>query len=187
MNNIDMTQVIAKATELNHSLIELQRALKRVASTKTRLKQSAGRPDFNDKMTAVLQEEQLLKHVRDYLADPKKTVSNLTADDIAAMDYDEVCKAIRSIQSKKTHTKWADDCEKDENGLFIPGSGAMFKEACRIEDMLKERRDELQPVGTMRFSKAALRELIANLRVCSDLDVATCLDRIEAFIEGGEN
>lgn len=187
MTNIDMTQVIAKATELNNDIVQLNRALKRVASAKTRLNHSPGLPDYNAKMAAILQEEQLLKNVRSYLTEPRKTVNDLTSEDIAAMDYDEVCKAIRSIQTKKTHTKYAEDCKRDEHGLFIPGSGAMFLEACRIEDMLKERREELQPSGTLRFSKAALRELIATLRLCSDLDVATCLDRIEAFMEGGES
>lgn len=187
MTNIDMTQVIAKAAELNNSVVELNKALKRVASAKTRLNHAPGLPNYNDKMAAILQEEQLLKNVRSYLTEPRKTVNDLTAEDIAAMDYDEVCKAIRSIQTKKTHTKYAEDCLQDENGLFIPGSGAMFKEACRIEEMLKERREDLQPSGTLRFSKAALRELIATLRICSDLDVATCLDRIEAFMEGGDS
>lgn len=187
MATIDMTQVVAKATELNNSVVELNRALKRVASAKTRLNHSPGLPDYNAKMAAILAEEQLLKNVRSYLTEPRKTVKDLTAEDIAAMDYDEVCKAIRSIQTKKTHTKYAEDCKKDENGLFIPGSGAMYQEACRIEDMLKERREELQPMGTVRFSRSALRELINNLRLCSDLDVATCLDRIEAFMEGGES
>jgi hypothetical protein len=185
MTTIDMTQVIAKANELNNSTVELNKAFKRIASVKTRLKQSAGRPDFNEKMTAALQEEQLLKHVRAYLTSPRKTVNDLDADDIAAMDYDEVCRAIKSIQSKKTHTKWADDCMKDKDGMFIPGSGAMYKEACRIEQMLLERKHELKP-NSAGFSKAALREFIADLRVCSDLDVATCLDRIEAFMDGGE-
>lgn len=187
MTNIDMTKVITKANELNNDLVELHKALKRIASVKTRLKQAPGRLDFNEKMTACLQEEQLLKHVKAYLTEPRKTVNDLTAEDIAAMNYDEVCRAIRSIQSKKTHTKWADDCDKDDNGMFIPGSGAMFKEACRIESMLMERRTELKPEGSTRFSKAALRDLIADLRVCSDLDVETCLNRIEAFLEGGES
>lgn len=187
MTNIDMTQIVAKAIELGNNMTNVNRALKRVASAKTRLNHSPGLPDYNEKMAVVLQEEQLLKNVRSYLTEPRKTVNDLTADDIAAMDYDEVCKAIRSIQTKKTHTKYAEDCKKDEHGLFIPGSGAMYQEACRIEDMLKERREELQPLGTVRFSKSALRELIASLRICSDLDVATCLDRIEAFMEGGES
>lgn len=186
MTNIDMTLVIAKAAELNNDLIEVNKALKRVASVKCRLKAAAGKPTFNEDMTRCLQEEQLLKHVKGYLTEPRKTVNNLTVDDVEAMNYDEVCKAIRSIQSKKTHTKWADDCKKDEDGLFIPGSGDAYKEACRIESMLLERRQVLKPVGTTGFSKAALRELIAELRLCSDIDATTVLDRIESFLEGGE-
>lgn len=187
MTNIDMTQVVTKATELNNSIVELNRALKRVASAKTRLNHSPGLPDYNVKMAAILQEEQLLKNVRAYLTEPRKTVNDLTADDIANMNYDEVCKAIKSIQTKKTHTKYAEDCRKDDNGMFIPGSGAKFMEACRIEGMLKERREELQPTGSAKFSKALLMELITTLRLCSDLDATTCLDRIEAFVKGGES
>ena len=186
MTNIDMTLVIEKATELNHDLVEVNKALKRVASVKCRLKAAAGHPDFNDNMTSCLQEEQLLKHVKAYLSSPRKTVNDLTAEDVEAMNYDEVCKAIRSIQSKKTHTKWSVDCQTDENGLIIPGTSAAYKEACRIESMLLERKNALKPVGTTGFSKAALRDLIAELRLCSDLDAATCLDRIESFMEGGD-
>lgn len=187
MTNIDMTLVIEKATELNNDLVEVNKALKRVASTKCRLKAAANHPDFNENMTRCLQEEQLLKHVKGYLTEPHKTVNDLTAEDVEAMNYDEVCKAVRSIQSKKTHTKWADDCTKDENGLFIPGSGAMYKEACRIEKMLLERKSVLKPVGTTGFSKAALRTLLEELRVCSGIDAETVINRIVAFMEGGES
>lgn len=187
MTNIDMTKIVEKANELNCNMVEVNKALKRIASVKCRLKAAPGRADFQANLTACLQEEELLKNVRAYLTEPRKTVNDLDAADIEAMDYDEVCKAIRSIQSKKTHTKYADDCERDEHGLFIPGTGAMYQEACRIEEMLKERRDVLQPEGTVRFTKARLRELIATLRLCSDLDVETCLNKIEAFMEGGES
>lgn len=184
---VDMTAIIAKAAELNNNLGEVQKAIKACASTKCRLKKQPGRADYQTLMTACLQEEQLLKNVKSYLTEPRKTVNDLDADDIAAMNYDEVIRAIRSIQSKKTHTKWADDCERDESGCFIPGSGPAYKEACRIEGLLLDRKHELKPLGTTGFSKAALRELIANLRICSDLDVTTCLDRIEAFIDGGDS
>lgn len=186
MTNIDMTLVIEKATELNNDIVEVNKALKRVASVKSRLKAAAGHPDFNANMTACLQEEQLLKHVKGYLTEPRKTVNDLTAEDIEAMNYDEVCKAIRSIQSKKTHTKWSTDCKTDEDGLIIPGTSPAYQEACRIESMLLDRKSVLKPVGTTGFSKAALRDLIAELRLCSDIDATTVLDRIASFIEGGD-
>lgn len=183
---IDMTAVIAKCEELENDLVKVNRELKRIASIKCRLKKAPGRITFNDDMTKCLQEEQLLKHVKAYLDKPRKTVSDLTPEDVATMNYDEICRAIRSIQSKKTHTKWAEDCERDADGLYLPGTGAQYKEACRIEEMLRNRKSELDPVGTTGTSIAKLLELIESLRLCSDLDVATCLDRIEAYLTGGE-
>ncbi len=179
--------IIIKATELNNSMTNVNKALKRVASVKCRLNHAPGKATFQADMAACLEEERLLKAVREYLSEPRKTVNDLTETDIANMGYDEVCKAIRSIQSKKTHTKWADDCEKDDSGMFIPGSGTAYKEACRIEEMLKTRRDELQPEGTQRITKAAIIEFVDNLRNEPDLDVETCLNRIESFLKGGES
>lgn len=184
---MNANDIILKANELNNSMVNVNKALKRVASVKCRLNHAPGKATYQADMAACLEEERLLKAVRDYLTEPRKTVNDLTEADIATLDYDDVCKAIRSIQSKKTHTKWADDCEKDENGLFIPGSGAAYKEACRIEELLKARRDELQPEGTQRITKAAILEFVATLRETPDLDATTCLDRIEAFLKGGES
>lgn len=184
--NIDMTAIISKATELNNDMVEVNRALKRIASVKCRLKKMPGRSDFQLNMTKALQEEELLKSVRDYLVGPKTTVNELSPEIIAEMDYDTVCRAIKAIQSKKTHTKWAEDCQKDEQGMYIPCSGESYKEACRIEQLLSERRKQIKPVDTSLFKKVELLNLIETLRLASDLDAATCLDRIEAFLEGGE-
>lgn len=184
---IDMTAVVAKSRELGDDIVKVNKELKRVASVKCRLKKAPGRLTYQAEMTACLQEEQLLKNVKRYLVPSRKTVNELTAEDVAIMNYDEVCKALRSIQSKKTHTKWAEDCERNKDGTYIPGSGESYKEACRIEGMLKERRDELNPVGTTKISVASLRALLDELRFCDeDLEATDVLDRIEAFLEGGE-
>lgn len=187
-NTVDMTAVVAKSAELDNDLVKVKKELKRIASVKCRLKKAPGRVSYQSDMTACLQEEQLLKNVKAYLDVPRKTVNDLTAEDISIMDYDEVCKAIRNIQSKKTHTKWAEDCLKGPDGLYIPGSGESYKEACRIEQLLVTRRDELRPVGTTKVSIASLMTLIEELRFCTDgLDAVAVLDRIEAFLEGGED
>ena len=185
---IDMTAVIAKSAELDNDLVKVKKELKRIASVKCRLKKAPGRVSYQSDMTACLQEEQLLKNVKAYLDAPRKTVNDLTEEDIAIMPYDEVCRAIRSIQSKKTHTKWAEDCKKDASGLYIPGSGEAYLEARRIEELLLTRRAELKPVGTTKVSIAKLRALIDELRfIANDIDATTALDRIEAFLEGGES
>lgn len=180
---INMTEIVAKSTELNNDLVEVNKEIKRLASIKCRLKKMPGRKDYNEEMTKVLQEEQLIKSVRDYLQGPKKNINTVTQEDVDAMDYDEVCKAIRSIQSKKTHTKWAEDCKKDKEGNFIPGSGDSYKEACRIEAMLVAHRDKLKPVSEGAVRKTDLYAMLETLALASDLDTATCIERIREFIE----
>lgn len=179
----NMTAIVTKSEELNNDLSLVQKEIKRIASVKCRLKKMPGRKTYNEEMTKILQEEQLLKSVRDYLAGPKKNINNVTPEDVENMDYDEVCKAIRSIQSKKTHTKWAEDCEKDEKGIYIPGSGPSYKEACRIEAMLIERRKELKPIDAEHIRKSDLLALLENIELASDMDVETCIQRIKDFIK----
>lgn len=180
---INMTDIVTKSTELNNDLVEVHKEIKRLASIKCRLKKMPGRKNYNEEMTKILQEEELIKGVRDYLQGPKKNINNVTQEDIDAMDYDEVCKAIRSIQSKKTHTKWAEDCKKDKEGNFIPGSGDGYKEACRIEAMLVAHRNTVKPVVEGHIRKTDLIALLDNLALISDLDVATCINRIKEFVE----
>lgn len=181
------TEILTKCTELNHDIVKVNKELKRIASVKCRLKKMPGRATFELEMTKVLQEEELLKNVRDYLVGPRKNINNVTEEEIANMDYEEVCKAIRSIQSKKTHTKWAEDCKRDNEGMYIPGSGEQYLEACRIEALLIERRDELKPADNKRLRKSDLRALLDTMKLASDLTVEECIARLEAFLEGGED
>lgn len=183
---MNMTNVIAKSTELDNDLVKVHRELKRIASVKCRLKKLSNARDYEEKMTRVLQEEQLLKNVRDYLNGPRKNINTVTQEEIDNMDYDEVCRALNAIRSKKTHTLWAADCEKGEDGLYIPGSGASYKEACRIEEMLKVRRNDVKPIENNAIRKTDLQAMLDTLKVCSDLDVTTCIARIEQFMKGCE-
>jgi hypothetical protein len=181
------TEILTKATELNNDIFKVNKELKRIASVKCRLKKMPGRATFEIDLANVLKEEELLKSVRDYLVGPRKNVNTLDADEIALMDYEEVCKAIRSIQSKKTHTKLAEDCLKDDKGLFIPGSGDQYKEACRIEQMLLDRRAELKPVDNVRLRKSDLQALLDSMKCATDMTAEDVIERIEAFLKGGDD
>lgn len=182
---IEEMRVLQKAEELGNSIEAVTREIKRVASVKCRLNKMPGRSDYALKMASVTEEEELLKAVRDLLKGEPNNTSTLTEDKIASMEYDEVIRAIRSIQSKKTHTKYADDCLKDEEGLFIPGSGESYKEACRIEDMLKARREELKP-SVSRFSRAALLEYMETLDCDYTKGFETKYELLREFITNGE-
>jgi hypothetical protein len=109
----------------------------------------------------------------------------LSDEEIATMDYLAVCKAIRSIQSKKTHTRYADDCLRDSNGLFIPGSGAKYKEACRIEELLKARRDEVKPEDPSIVFLSDVLEYIEHLDA-NGFSVDEKYDKLVDFLKGGE-
>jgi len=174
MNIIDTSAIGTKAAELNYDIDVVYRELKRVASIKCRLKKMPGKPSFNDEMARVLQEEQLLKNVRDYLNGPRKNVNMLTQEDIDIMTIDDVMKALKAIQSKKTHTKWL---------TTTPGDNDQYREACRIEDMLKARRDALQPKNCNIIHKSDLQRLLDTLKACSDLSAEECIARIEEYME----
>ena len=174
MNKIDMTAVTTKAAELDFDIDLVQKELKRIASVKCRLKKMPGRPSFHDEMTRVLQEEQLLKNVREYINGPRKNVSTLTQEEVDIMTIDDVMKALKAIQSKKTHTKWLTD---------EPGNNDQYREACRIENMLKARRDALQPKNCNVIHKIDLQKMLDTLKGCSDLTAEECISRIEEFME----
>ena len=174
MNKIDMTAVTTKAAELDFDIDLVQKELKRIASVKCRLKKMPGRPSFHDEMTRVLQEEQLLKNVREYINGPRKNVSTLTQEEVDIMTIDDVMKALKAIQSKKTHTKWLTD---------EPGNNDQYREACRIENMLKARRDALQPKNCNVIHKIDLQKMLDTLKGCSDLTAEECIRRIEEFME----
>ena len=178
----EMNKIIEKANELNNSVEAVYREIKKVASQKCRLKKMPGRVDYAIELQRVEAEEALLKEVKYYLKGHVQTVNTLTDEDIASMDYLTVCKAIRAIQSKKTHTKYADDCLRDSKGLFIPGSGPSYKEACRIESLLKARRDAVKPESSKVYYETDIHELIDRLEE-SDMTDAERYTELLTFLD----
>ncbi len=132
-------------------LNQIKKELKRIASIKCRLNKQQGKKTYQEEMDKVLAQEEQLKSLRDSLIQPKKTVTNFTHDDIQELSYDEVIRAIKSIQSKKSNTKWLTPIE---------GDNEEFRNACRIESMLNERRAQLQP--TTVSLKSSIIEVLDN-------------------------
>ena len=124
-----------KATELGHDIENVKRELKRIASVKCRLLKQKGRPDYEQQLESVLKQEQLLKETRSYITGTKKTVTTFEQSDVEILTYDETIKAIKSIQSKKSLTRWLNDRDGDNDE---------FRHACEIENMLKNHLNKVQ-------------------------------------------
>lgn len=150
----NLKEVERKANELNNDLFEVSKELKRIQSIKCRLKKQKGRSDYEEQMKEVLSQEQLLKEVRQLLDPKEKPVTQYTQEDVDNLDYDETVKAIRSIQSKKTLTRWLTDVEGDNDE---------YRNACVIEKMLVERRNNIKPVDNDYIRKSDLQTIIDTI------------------------
>lgn len=118
-------------------IVQIKKELKRLASVKCRLNKQRGKSTYEVEMQKVLEQEAHLKELRDSIdGTSKRTVTQYTREDIEQLSYEEVNRAIKSIQSKKSNTKWLTPVEGDNDE---------YRAACKIERMLKERRAELAP------------------------------------------
>lgn len=152
---------------MSNQLEQIKRELKRVASVKCRLNKQKGKKSYEEDMRKILEEENKLKALRDTLVQPKKTVTNFTYEDIQQLSYEDILKAIKSIQSKKSNTKWLTPIEGDNDE---------FRNACRIEEMLNERKSQLQP--TTVTLKAKITEVLDNSEDLSKEDLVELLRSI---------
>lgn len=169
----NLKKVEQKAQELNNDLFEVSKELKRIQSIKCRLKKQKGRSTYEQQMTEVLKEEQLLKEVRQLLDPKEKPVTMYNQEDVDQLDYDETIKAIRSIQSKKTLTRWltTEDGNNDE-----------YQNACRIEKMLIERRNQIKPVDNEYVRKTDLQTIIDTIESSGKLSQERIVELLRSLI-----
>ncbi len=161
-----MNSVELKAQELNNDMNEVKRELKRVASVKSRLKRQRGKSTYEQEMNEVLQYEELLKDVRSHLTSKGKSVPQYTEEDIQVLTYDETIRAIKSIQSKKSLSKWLTSVEGDNDE---------YRNACRVEDLLRAHKETLQPSGMNSVSKSDIQSIIDNSGELSKDDIVEML------------
>jgi len=167
----NLKEVEKRANELNNDLFEVSKELKRIQSIKCRLKKQKGRSDYEDQMKDILSQEQLLKEVRQLLDPKEKPVTQFTQEDVDQLDYDETIKAIRSIQSKKTLTRWLTDVEGDNDE---------YRNACVIEKMLIERRNNIKPVDNDYIRKSDLQTIVDTIESSGKLSQ----DKIVELLKG---
>lgn len=168
-----LKNVEAKAVELGHDVELVKKELKRVASVKCRLLKQKGLPDYEQKLEAVLKEEQLLKEVRTYIVGSKKTVTTFEQSDVDQLTYDETIKAIKSIQSKKSLTKWLTEVENDNDE---------YRNACKIEEMLKQHMATVKPIEDNTIRKSDLQNVIDTIEMTGSISTEKILEMLKALV-----
>jgi hypothetical protein len=134
---------------------EVKKAIRSLQSRKSRLKKQKSRKDYEELMTEILQQEQLLKEVRDYFEPKTIPVPEMTQKDIELLNYDETIKAIKSIQSKKCLVQHATERIEDNEE---------YKKACEIERMLLEHKKKVKPIEESVVRKSDINDLIEHLK-----------------------
>lgn len=176
MTNVNMKAVEKKAAELGNDMELVKKELKRVQSVKCRLAKQKGRKDYEAAMKECLAEEQLLKEVRNLL-DPKEvTVPSMTQADVDRLDFDQTVKAIKSIQSKKTLTKWLTDVEGDNDE---------YRNACRVEAMLLQHKQTVKPLDDALVRKSQLQALVEVIETTPDITPERIAELLKSLIANG--
>ena len=169
---INMIAIEAKANELNNDMEQVRKAIRRVQSMKCNLLKQKGRKDYDVKMAETLAEEQILKEVRSLLEPKETTVTTMTQADVDKLDFDQTVKAIKSIQSKKTHTRWLTTTEGDNDE---------FRRACQIEQMLLKHKDEVKPIEDAYIRKSELQAIIDVIEATPDISRNRVLELLNSL------
>lgn len=173
MTKTNLKEVEKVAVELG-SVEAVAKELKRVQSIKCRLKKQKGKATYESEMNEVLREEQLLKEARQLLEPKEKPVTMYSKEDVDLLDYDETIKAIRSIQSKKTLSRWLTTVEGDNDE---------YRNACEIEKMLIERRKSIKPVDNEYVRKSDLQTIIDTIEESGKLSQAKVVELLKGLVE----
>lgn len=171
MTNLKQIENVVK--EFNNDEMAIQKELKRIQSVKCRLKKQKGKSTYEKEMTETLKYEQILKEAKNLLNPKEKFVTDYNQDDVNQLDYDETIKAIRSIQSKKTLTKWLTDIEGDNDE---------YRKAVEIEKMLVERRNQIKPVDYEYIRKTEVQTIIDTLESSGKLSQEKIIELLKNLV-----
>ena len=170
MTNLKTVEKLA--AELG-SVEAVAKELKRVQSIKCRLKKQKGKSTYEAEMTEVIKQEQVLKEARQLLDPKEKPVTQYEQSDVDQLDYDETIKAIRSIQSKKTLSRWL---------TTIEGDNDEFRSAEKIEKMLIERREQIKPVDENNVRKTEIQTIIDTIQDSGKLSQAKIIELLKNLV-----
>lgn len=171
MTNLKEVEKIS--VKFDNDVEKISKELKRIQSVKCRLKKQKGKSSYEKEMTETLRYEQVLKEARQLLEPREKSVTMYEQTDVDELDYDETIKAIRSIQSKKTLTKWLTTVENDNDE---------YRKACKIEKMLIERRESTKPTDNEHVRKTELQTIVDTIESSGQLSQEKILELLKSLI-----
>ena len=171
---VKLSDVQEAAKKFEYNLDLVKKELKRIQSIKCRLKKQKARKDYEVAMREVLAQEQLLKEVRQLLNPRKKPTTQLTAEDIEKLTYEETIRAIKNIQSKKCLSQHlTDNLETNEE----------YQNAVRIEKMLLEHKNKIKPAPANFVAKSKIQTIIDNLESLKDADKDTIVQQLKELLK----
>jgi hypothetical protein len=171
MTNLKEIEKVAK--KFDNDVEKVAKELKRVQSVKCRLKKQKGKKTYQSEMTELIRYEQVLKEARQLLNPKEKPVTQYEQEDVDKLDYDQTIKAIRSIQSKKTLTKWL---------TTIEGDNDEYRKACEIEKMLIERRNKIKPVDNEFVRKTEVQTIIDTIESSGKLSQEKVVELLKSLL-----
>ena len=169
----NLKEIEKVANKFENDVEKLSKELKRIQSVKCRLKKQKGKSSYQSEMTEVIKYEQVLKEARQLLTPTKKPVTMYEQKDVDQLDYDETIKAIRSIQSKKTLSKWL---------TTIEGDNDEYRKACEIEKMLVARRESIKPVDNEFVRKTEVQTIIDTIESSGKLSQEKILELLKSLV-----
>lgn len=169
----NLTAVQETAKKFGNDVLAISKELKRVQSVKCRLTKQKGKSTYAEEMANVLAYEQTLKETRQLLDPKEKPVTMYEQADVDQLDYDETIKAIKSIQSKKTLSRWLTTVEGDNDE---------FRSAVKIEAMLLNHKTEVQPVEDQYVRKTDVQTIIDTIEQSGTLDQEAVVKLLKALI-----
>lgn len=155
--------------DFDNDVNEIKKELKRVQSTKCRLKKQKMRKDYESEMTKVVKYEQALKEAKSLLEPKKVTTTTMTQEDVDKLTFEDTIKAIKSIQSKKCLSQYDED--KSE-----------YEDALRIEKMLLDHKKVVQEVPQELVKKTDVKTIIDTLENNDKLSKEKILELLKELI-----
>ncbi len=171
MTNLVNVEVVAN--QFNNDIELVKKEIKRLQSVKCRLNKMKGKSTYEADMKKCLEEIEVMSQVRSLLEPREKFVTEYDSEDVARLDYDETVKAIRTIQSKKTLTKYLTTVEGDNDE---------YRQACKIEKMLLEHKKTVSPVEDSLVRKTDLVTIIDTIKLDPEMSHERILDLLESLL-----